>query len=41
MTLSELYTALCLLWGVDEIKDEHAVMLAEAVLEVINEDNDI
>ena len=37
LSLTELYTALCLLWGVDEIKDKHAVMLAEAVLEVINE----
>lgn len=35
MTLSELYTALCLLWGVDEIKDEHAILLLEAVLEVL------
>ena len=37
LSLTELYTALCLLWGVDEIKGKHAVMLAEAVLEVINE----
>ena len=35
MTLPELYAALCILWGVDEIKDEHAILLAEAVLEVI------
>lgn len=36
MTLPELYTALCVLWGIDEIKDEHAILLGETVLEVVN-----
>lgn len=40
MDLPELYTALCLLWGVEEIKDEYAILLGEVVLEVINGSND-
>lgn len=36
MTLPELYTALCVLWGVDTIENEHAILLGETVLEVVN-----
>lgn len=35
MTLQELYTALCALWGVDEIEDEYAILLGDTVLDMV------